>query len=407
MSFLTHLESTADGSAHEPEQLQTVHAGKPLLARYDLAAVGAAVRRTELAARPADLWRYAELLPVRDFDSRVSLGENRTPLLDCERLARHFGVRKLWIKDEALLPTGSFKARGMALAVSRARELGATHLAAPTQGNAGGALAAYAARAGLPCTVLMPRDTPRVNQLEAALHGAHAFTVDGLIHDCGAIVRQGAERFGWFDVSTLREPYRIEGKKTMGLELAEQLDWRLPDAILYPTGGGTGLIGMHKAFAELNALGWLDDDRSPRFFVCQADGCAPIVKAFEDGLATGAAIRDPQTAASGVRVPVALGDFLILDAVRSSGGGAIATPEAELVEWMRLCARLEGIALCPESATCLGALQRAVATGRIGAGERVVVFNTGAAQKYVELLDAELPTLRRDAVDWSALADSN
>lgn len=404
MTFLTHLESTADGSKHAADQPQTVHDGKPLVARYDLAAVGAAVTRDALRARPETMWRFAELLPIREAQPRASLGEGRTPLLRCPRLAAQLGLQQLWIKDESQLPTGSFKARGMAVAVSRAAELGIKRLAAPTQGNAGGALAAYAARAGLECWVFMPDDTPLVNRLEVALHGGHAFLVDGLIHDCGAIVRQGIERMGWFDMSTLREPYRLEGKKTMGLELAEQLDWHLPDAIFYPTGGGTGLIGMDKAFAELQELGWLEEPRTPRFFACQSSGCAPIVSAFAAGASRGADVPTPHTIASGVRVPKALGDFLILDAVRRSGGQALAAAEERVLEWMGWAAALEGIALCPETATCIGALQECVANGTIRPDERVVVFNTGAAQKYVEALDTELPRLRRDAIDWDRVA---
>ncbi len=409
MTFLTHLESTADGSRHDPDRLQSVHAGRPLLARYDLAALRGAVRRDDLAARAPDLWRWRELLPLRDERHRASLGEGATPLLDCPRLAAHFGMDALFIKDESQLPTESFKARGMAVAVSRARELGARALAVPTQGNAGGALAAYAARAGLACTVLMPRDTPRINQLEVAHHGARAFLVDGLIHDCGALVREGAQRGLWFDMSTLREPYRLEGKKTMGFELAAQCDWRLPDVILYPTGGGTGLIGMDKAFAELDALGWLDRDgdgdagRRPRLVACQSTGCAPIADAFAQGLERGAEVAQPHTIASGVRVPKALGDFLILDAVRRSGGRAVAADEARLPQLAQLAARLEGIPLCPEAATCLGVLERGLSEGFIGREERVVVFNTAAVQKYVELLDVALPVLARGAVDWERL----
>jgi threonine synthase len=378
--------------------------------RYDRAGVRGAGRRGDLAQRAPDLWRYRELLPLRDPRHRVSLGEGMTPLLRCARLAAQLGLAELWVKDESQLPTGSFKARGMAVAVSRALELGARHLAVPTQGNAGGALAAYAARAGLPCTVLMPRDAPLVNRLEAAFHGARTFLVDGLIHDCGALVRQGVERLGWFDMSTLREPYRLEGKKTMGLELAEQLGWQLPDAIFYPTGGGTGLVGMDKAFAELAALGWLEERGCrPRFFACQSSGCAPLPAAFERDLPRGAAVDDPHTAAAGLRVPVALGDFLVLDAVRRSGGRAIAAAEDRLLEWMQRVARLEGIALCPEAATCVGALESALADGHLDASARVVLFNTGAAQKYVEVLevlDAPLPDLALADVDWDLLAGS-
>jgi threonine synthase len=409
LSFVSHLESTADGSRLPAGELHGVHGGKPLLVRYHLDRVRAAVQRGDLLQRPPDLWRYRELLPLVDHDRhRVSLGEGMTPLLHCPRLGARLGVNDLWIKDEGQLPTGSFKSRGMAVAVSMAKALGVAHLAVPTQGNAGGALAAYAARAGLGCTVFMPHDTPVVNQLEVALHGASAFLVDGLIHDCGALVRAGAERFGWFDLSTLREPYRLEGKKTMGLELAEQLGWQLPDAIFYPTGGGTGLIGMSKAFDELAALGWLEGDaaRRPRWFSVQSSGCPPLALAFDRDLAHGAEVPEPHTSASGVRVPKALGDFLILDAVRRSGGRVLAAAEARIDEWMVLAARLEGIALCPESALCLGALEQSAAAGLVREHERVVLFNTGAAQKYVEVLQslAPLPRLSSSNVDWSLVA---
>lgn len=405
MSHVSHLESALDGTRHPAGTLQTVHEGRPLWVRYDLDAVGAAVDRDALAARPASLWRYRELLPVVDDAHVVSLGETLTPLVPCPRLGAALGVPGLLIKDESRLPTGSFKARGMALAVSMAVELGVRSFAIPTAGNAGGALAAYAARAGLPCTVFMPEDTPVVNRLEAALFGARAFLVDGLIHHCGALVREGAERFGWFDVSTLREPYRIEGKKTMGLELADQLGWRLPDVILYPTGGGTGLIGMAKAFDELATLGWLEDGaHRPRLYACQSSGCDPVVRAFEAGERFAEPVEDAHTLASGLRVPAALGDFMILDAVRASGGRAAAAPEERLLHWTRMATTLEGLSLCPEAAACLGVLEAAVASGEIGPDEQVLVFNTGAAQKYVEALDVHLPRLSRAAVDWELVA---
>ena len=401
--FVTHLESTADGSKLPPHTLQSVHNGLPLLVRYDLEAVGKNFHKAALAERAPDLWRYQELLPLRDQAMRVSLGEGMTPLLACPRLGARIGVPNLLIKDESQLPTGSFKSRGMAMAVSVAKELGVTKVATPTAGNAGGALAAYAARAGMECFVFMPADTPRINQLEAVWHGAKAFLVDGLIHECGAIVREGIEKKGWFDMSTLREPYRIEGKKTMGLELAEQMGWTLPGAIFYPTGGGTGLIGMWKAFAELEAIDFLRDDARPKMFSCQSDGCAPISEAFDRGEDHGATIEDPHTLASGLRVPKALGDFLVLSAVRESGGRAMATEEGRLKHWMRLATELEGIALCPESAACLGCLDTAVREGHIDASAPVVVFNTGAMQKYVEVMESPLPELRKAAVDWDLI----
>ncbi|MEE2885950.1 MAG: threonine synthase [Planctomycetota bacterium] len=402
-NFVTHLESTDDGSSLAADTLHTGHNGRPLLVRYDLDAVARELQKSTLATREPDLWRYRELLPLRDQGMRVSLGEGMTPLLACPRLGTKMGVPNLWIKDESQLPTGSFKARGMAMAVSVAKELGVTKVATPTAGNAGGALAAYAARAGMECFVFMPADTPRINQLEAVWHGAKAFLVDGLINECGVIVREGIEKRGWFDMSTLREPYRIEGKKTMGLELAEQMGWSLPGAIFYPTGGGTGLIGMWKAFAELEAINFLQDNAKPKMFSCQSDGCAPIAEAFDRGEDHGTTIDNPHTLASGLRVPKAIGDFLVLSAVRESGGRAMATSEDRLKDWMRLATELEGIALCPESAACLGCLDTAVQEGHIDTDAPVVVFNTGAMQKYVEVMDVTLPELRKDAVDWDKI----
>lgn len=403
MSHVTHLEGAIDGARLPARTLQTVHEGRPILVRYDLDTIAAHVDRDALAGRPDGLWRYHELLPLDDGDERVSLGEPATPLLDCPRLAAALGVRRLLVKDESRLPTGSFKARGMAVAVSMAKALGVTKLAVPTAGNAGGALAAYAARAGLPAWVFMPDDTPVVNRYEAALFGARTFLVDGLIQHCGALVGEGRQRCGWFDMSTLKEPYRLEGKKTMGLELADQLGWCLPDLILYPTGGGTGLIGMAKAFAELGALGWLDSEQRPRLVSCQSDGCAPMVTAFASGARFADEAQHPHTIASGLRVPKAVGDFLILDALRASGGFAAAAPEGGLLDDMALACATEGLSLCPESAACLGVLRAALADGRIDDDETIVLFNTGAVQKYVEAMARELPRLERDAPDWAAI----
>ncbi|MHC4218338.1 MAG: threonine synthase [Planctomycetota bacterium] len=408
MTFVTHLESALDGTVLAADTLQTTHRDRPLWVRYDLDAIGRSVSRSELQPRPHTMWRYRELLPVGSGDdATVSLAETMTPLMACPRLADALGMNALWIKDESRLPTGSFKSRGMAVAVSMAKRFGVTRVAVPTAGNAGGALAAYAARAGMECFVFMPADTPAVNRYEAAVHGARVFLVDGLISDCGRIVREGTEPMGWFDLSTLKEPYRLEGKKTMGLELAEQLGWRLPDVILYPTGGGTGLVGMWKAFDELTRLGWLDREARPRMFCCQSSGCDPMVAAFEAGLEFAEPVRDPHTVAAGLRVPGAVGDFMILKAVRESGGRAMTADEARLIEWMRLACRLEGVSLCPEAASCVGVLQRAVAEGHIGPDEEVVLFNTGAIQKYVELMRVELATLDpRGPVDWERLVES-
>ena len=342
-NFVTHLECGLTEERFERGQLHGLSsAGKPLLVRYDLAALNQAVSRDDLAARPEDLWRYREFLPVIDAANVVSLGETMTPLLPAEKLGAN-----VWIKDEGRLPTGSFKARGLCMAVSMARELGVQRIAMPTNGNAGAALAAYASKAGMESFVFCPEDTPEVNVREIALQGAKVWRVNGLIHDCGRIVREGVEEMGWFDLSTLKEPYRIEGKKTMGLELAEQLGWRVPDVIFYPTGGGTGLIGMWKAFAELAELGWIGDKR-PKMIAVQASGCAPIVRAFDQGQEFAEEWKEAHTIASGIRVPVAVGDFLILRAVRESGGFAMTVDDDAINLAQIEAARREGILLCPE-----------------------------------------------------------
>jgi threonine synthase len=350
------------------------------------------------------MWRYLELLPLDEPARAVSLGETITPIVKAARLASELGLKNLFIKDESRLPTGSFKSRGMAVAVSRARELGVRRVAVPTAGNAGGALAAYAARAGMEAWVFMPEDTPAINRKECFLAGARTFLVDGLITDCGRIVEEGKRVKEWFDVSTLKEPYRLEGKKTMGFELAEQFEWELPEVILYPTGGGTGLIGMWKAFAELDALGWLRSPRKPRMISCQSDGCAPIALAFEEGARFAKKFENPATIASGLRVPAAVGDFMILDAVRQSGGLALAAPEEGIPRWMERAARTEGLALCPEAAVCLGALEMLLARGAVSRDERIVLFNTGAAQKYPEAVREDLPRIANPgSVDWAGI----
>jgi len=390
-SFVTHLESALDGTQLPARVLQTMHAGRPLCVRYDIEAVGRAVDRDALARRPPSLWRYRELLPVEDEADIVTLGEGLTPLLPAPRLGARLGHPRLLVKDEGQLPTGSFKSRGQAVAITMAKALGVRSVAIPTAGNAGGAMAAYAARAGLAAYVFMPRDTPLVNQYEAALCGAQVLLVDGLITDCAKLVREGCAEFGWFDMSTLKEPYRLEGKKTMGLELAQQLGWRLPDVIVYPTGGGTGLVGMWKAFEELLALGWLERKDLPRMVAVQSDGCAPIVRAFERGERFAPLFENAATIASGLRVPAAVGDFMILDAVRASGGRALAVPEAGIREWMRLAASLEGITLGPESATCVGAVELLAREGWLQRDDEVVLFACGAAQKSPESMAVELP----------------
>jgi len=405
-NFVTHLECA---NCFERYDADLVHGlctkcQRPLWVRYHLAAVGRQFTKLQLADRDNTMWRYRELLPVRDAAGVITLGETVTPLLTAPRLAAALGLRELLVKDESRLPTGSFKARGMAMAISRANELGIRRVAAPTAGNAGGAMAAYAARAGMEAYVFMPQDTSAINAKECWLAGAKTFYVNGLINDCGRIVGEGKAHKQWFDLSTLKEPYRIEGKKTMGLELAEQLDWELPDVILYPTGGGTGLIGMWKAFAELAALGWLKSPRKPRMISCQSDGCAPIARAFERGERFAAKFDNAATIASGVRVPVAVGDFMILDAVRESGGLAVAVPEQRIAPWMKKAISLEGLSICPETAVCLGALESVLASGAVRPDERIVIFNTGAAQKYPEAVDEVLPLIDiHQPIDWQRI----
>ncbi|HUQ41555.1 MAG TPA: threonine synthase [Candidatus Limnocylindrales bacterium] len=390
-SFATHLECSRCAQDFEINTLQQTcpKEGGPLLVRYDLRRVHEVVQRDALASRPHTLWRYRELLPVED-DAVVTLGENNTPLLDAPRLGKHLGIAALLIKDEGQLPTGSFKARGAAVGVTRAKELGVRTLALPTAGNAGAAWAAYGARAGLHVVVVMPDTTPQVIQRETAAYGADVWLVPGSIADAGAVVKKTCAERGWYDASTLKEPYRIEGKKTMGFELAEQLDWTLPDVIVYPTGGGVGLIGMWKAFAELREIGWLHDGKT-RFVAAQATGCAPIVRAFEDGADESQMWPDPQTFAAGIRVPKALGDFLVLRALRETGGIAIAVTEEEIAAHMASAGEHEGMLVCPEGGAALAAASRLRRDGWIRDGERVAVFNTGSGLKYSESLQGRAP----------------
>ena len=379
-TFVTHLECGLEGDRYEADVVHTLSkAGKPLLVRYDLAALEKAVSKEELAARPADLWRYREFLPVRSAEHIVSLGELHTPLVELPGLAA--GKGRLYAKDEGRLPTGSFKARGLCLAICMAKELGLTKVAMPTNGNAGAALAAYASRAGIQAYVFCPDDTPEINVREIAAQGAKVWKVNGLINDCGKIVGEGKEKMGWFDVSTLKEPYRIEGKKTMGLELADQMDWKVPDVILYPTGGGTGLIGMWKAFNELREMGWIGD-KLPRMVAVQATGCAPIVKAFEEGNEFAELWKDAHTVASGIRVPVAIGDFLMLRALRESGGFATAVEDEAILAAREEASHGEGMLMCPEGAATLAAYKKECASGRIAPDETAVLFNCATGLKY-------------------------
>jgi threonine synthase len=381
-TFVTHLECSATGEKLPADTVQNLSpAGKPLLVRYDLAGVKGALTKDALAQRPPDLWRYRELLPVRRVADIVSLGEAMTPLIGLPKLATRLGASEIIVKDEGRLPTGSFKARGLVMAVSMGKALGIKHMAMPTNGNAGAALAAYATRAGIKSTVFCPEDTPEVNVSEIELQGATVYRVNGLIDDCGKIVGEGKSKVGWFDVSTLKEPYRIEGKKTMGLELAEQLGWDVPDVILYPTGGGTGLIGMWKAFAELEAIGFLAKKR-PRMVAVQASGCAPMVRAFEEGTEHAARWENAHTIASGIRVPQAIGDFLILRAVRESQGFAIAVSDEAIQEALSEVARTEGFLLCPEGAATYAAYKQGLKDGRIRRDERAVLYNCATGLKY-------------------------
>ena len=403
-NFVSHLEGAIDGEHLPAEVIHTLHNDRPIWVRYDLEAVRSTVTKQDLLTRPGTLWRYAELLPAYDPEKIVSLGEGMTPILPCARLGSKMGLSNLYVKDESQLPTGSFKSRGMALAITMANHFGIETVALPTAGNAGGAAAAYASRAGMQCYVFMPQDTPVINQYEAAAAGAHAFLVNGLINDCGKIVNDGKETMGWFDLSTLKEPYRIEGKKTMGLELAEQFNWKLPDVIFYPTGGGTGLIGMWKAFNELREMGWLESSVMPRMIAVQSDGCSPIVNAYRSGTKHATPIQNAQTIAGGIRVPGAVGDFMILDAIRESGGTAVAVEEQSIIPWMLRATATEGISICPETGACFAAVEQCVDDGTISPDDKIVVFNTGASQKYSEAIARELPLLDINLpIDWSTI----
>ncbi len=386
---VSHLSCSACHKQYDPNRLYNLcqDCAKPLLVHYDLTYVSQTLHKESLASRAANLWRYREVLPVEQEANIITLGEGWTPLIHTHRLGKQLNMPRLYIKDESLNPTASFKARGMTAAVSMAKELGVKKLAAPSAGNAASALAAYAAQAGLEAHIFMPRDVPLANLIECQQCGAHVTLVDGLITDCGRIVAERKDQEGWFDVSTLKEPYRIEGKKTMGYELAEQLHWELPDVIFYPTGGGTGLIGMWKAFDEMEQLGWIGSKR-PRMVTVQAEGCAPIVQAFASGAQTGAEITNPHTVAAGLRVPTAIGDFIILDILRQSGGTAVSVSDAELIAAAQEIGAAEGIFPAPEGAACLPALKVLLEQGAVAADERVVLFNTGSGLKYLHVWQA-------------------
>ena len=391
-SFATHLECSRCQEDFPVDQVQQVckSDGGPLLVRYDLRRVRDSVTKDALRDRPETLWRYRELLPHEQPESVVTLGEPMTPLLEAPSLGEELGIPKLRVKDEGLLPTGTFKARGAAVGVTRAMELGVKTLALPTAGNAGAAWAAYGARAGVRVVVVMPETTPDVIIRETSAYGADVYLVSGSIADAGAVVKKACAARGWYDASTLREPYRIEGKKTMGFELAEQLGWRLPDVIVYPTGGGVGLIGMWKAFDELRAIGWLAPERA-RFVVVQAEGCAPIVRAFVEGRNESEPWPEPRTFAAGIRVPKALGDFIVLKALRETGGTAVAVTEKEIADAMHAAGSAEGMLVCPEGGAALAGAAKLRRDGWIREREEVVIFNTGTGLKYAEFLQGEAP----------------
>ena len=393
-SYLSHLECTNCGKTYSAEEIHTTcpACGKVLYARYDLDAARKHFAKDDLLRRAGNMWRWFELMPVRDENNIVTLGEGYTPLLPARALGKKFGAAKLYIKEEGLNPTGSFKARGLSAAVSKAKELGVRAIGMPSAGNAGSALAAYGARAGMSAYVFIPEDTPAMMQREGFVYGAHVYLVKGLINDAGKIVRDHAEARGWFDVSTLKEPYRAEGKKTMGFEIAEQFAWELPDAILYPTGGGTGIVGMWKAFEELEALGWIGSAR-PKMISVQAEGCAPIVKAFHDGARHAALWRDAHTLAPGIRVPAAIADYLILDAMRASGGTGVTVSDQEIIAAMYEVARAEGIFAAPEGAATYAGYKKLIESGFLKPEDKVVLFNTGSGLKTAELVVAHPPVL--------------
>jgi threonine synthase len=405
LSYYTHLECSNCGEKHDADKVQTIckKCSKPLFARYDLEKMKDNVDRLELVARSSTMWRYWELLPIKEIRNMVSLGEGWTPLTSLKRLGSEIGFQGLYVKDESIIPTGSFKARGLSMAISKAKELGITRVALPSAGNAAGAISAYGARAGIEVYVFMPKDAPKVNLVECKIVGANVTQVDGLISDAGQLVKNGTKEMSWFNVATLGEPFRVEGKKTMGIEVAEQMDWRLPNVIIYPTGGGTGIIGMWKVFDELEELGWIGSER-PRMISVQTEGCAPIVKAFEDGKEYSTFWEGAQTIAAGLRVPKALGDFLVLRAARKSNGSCIAVSDDEIMDSVSQMAKTEGLFPCPEGAATLAALKRMISRGDVEKDESIVLFNTGSGLKYTDLFDFEAPIIDpRRQFDYKSL----
>jgi len=399
MTYVSHLECSVCGQRRESGKIHNLcECGGPLLVRYDLDRARAGWKRESLAGAPKSMWRYAPMLPVRDGADIVSLGEGLTPLIEAKRFGAKLGAKDLWIKDEGINPTGSFKARGLACAISMCKELGLSKVAIASAGNAGSALAAYAAAAGMEAHIFMPRDVPQSNYTECRAYGAHVTLVDGLISDCARLITERKDREGWFDISTLKEPYRIEGKKTMGYEVAEQFDWALPDAIFYPTGGGVGLIGMWKAFDEMEALGWISSHR-PKMIAAQAEGCQPVVRAFERGEAKSEFWQNATTVAAGLRVPKPLGDALSLAAVRASGGTAIAVSDEELLDASIDLAGATGIFPAPEGGACVAALGKLLANGFLKPEDRIVIYNTGTGLKYLEAFSTRFPRTSRSEQD--------
>jgi threonine synthase len=395
---------------HDANQIQTVctQCGKALYARYDLTAARKTLDQRELSRRPNTLWRYRELLPIKSLDKAISLGEVVTPLVSLQKLGKQIGLSSLWMKDESRLPTGTFKARGLCMAISKAHEFGISRVAIPSAGNAAEALAAYAAQAGIESYIFMPKDAPLSNQLGSHQYGAHVFLVDGLISDAGKIVGAGKSPCNWFDVSTLKEPYRVEGKKTMGLEVAEQLNWELPDVILYPTGGGTGLVGMWKAFQELEALGWIGSHR-PRMIAVQSSGCAPIVKAFQSDKLEAEMWPNAQTIAPGIRVPKPFADTLILRAIKESNGLALSVTDAEILIAINQIARTEGFVICPEGAATWAALQKLIEQKEIRHNDRIILFNTGTGLKHIDLVPTQHFSVLnpKEPIDFAKLLSAN
>ncbi|APM40679.1 threonine synthase [Clostridium kluyveri] len=397
MSYFNYLECSKCGERYSKDKPHNLcHCGGPLLVRYDLEKVKKEVNKDIFKARKRGLFRFKELLPIEDEKNIVTLGEGDTPVLKIQNLGEKLGAKELYIKNEALNPTGTFKSRGAAVGISKAKELGIRTIAMPTAGNAGGAWSAYSSKAGIELVVAMPQDAPELAKKEGYVYGSKTYLVKGLISDAGKIISKGVEKYGWFDAATLKEPYRIEGKKTMGFEIAEYFNWEFPDAILYPTGGGVGIIGIWKAFQELKELGWIKD-KVPKLIAVQAEGCNPIVKAFNEGNKDSEFCKGANTIAGGIRVPKALGDFIVLDAVRKSNGTAVEVKDSEIVESLDILAKREGLFICPEGASLVAAVKKLLREGFLKSDEKIVLLNTGSGLKYPDLIKEELPVVEINA----------